>query len=79
MASKHNLLEVSYHSDTDTGIHRVGEIDFGICGTLEEFLIRYGAKGKDEILSTLSFLAWAVQDRYNKIYKDRAPDQKSAK
>lgn len=37
MAQTHQLLGVCYHYDDDTGMHRVGEIDFGVNYRLKEY------------------------------------------
>lgn len=61
MAQRKKLLEVTYHYDTDTGMYRVGEIDFGIVSSeLEDYIRQYGIKGRDEIVNTLSFLTHCV-------------------
>lgn len=57
------LLEINYHSDDDTGMYKVGEIDFGIYGTLEKYLQNYGVKGKNDIIETLKFLIKEVEKR----------------
>lgn len=53
MASRKELLEITYHDDDDTGMYGVGEVDFGIHGTLDNFLKSFGREGKDDIISTL--------------------------
>lgn len=58
MAYRKQLLEVSYHYDTDTGMYDVGEIDFAISGELDNYLKEYGSKGLDKILLTLDHLIW---------------------
>lgn len=71
MASRVKLLEVTYHDDTETGDHRVGEVDFGISGGLYKFLERFGRKGKEEILSTLAFLICDVETRFKKLEEEQ--------
>jgi len=67
MSERVNLLSVSYHSDDDTGMYRVGEIDFGVSGTLETYLDSYGQKGCGEILSALSHLTHSVIEANRKV------------
>lgn len=67
MSERKLLLEVTYHSDDDTGMYHVGEIDFGICGTLKDYLDHYGIKGRDEIVNTLGYLIHSVYEKYEQI------------
>jgi hypothetical protein len=67
MAYRKNLLEVSYHYDDDCGIYQVGEIDFGICGVLDDYLKTYGRKGKDDILLMLMYLGYEVTRRWKEM------------
>lgn len=61
MSQRTNLITISYHHDTDTGMYRIGEIDFGISGELDNYLEKYGRKGIDDILKTMSHLVWHIQ------------------
>lgn len=68
MASRQNLLSVSYHDDDDTGLYEIGEIDFGIINsTLESYLKNYGYEGKRDIQAALAHLMWAVEDTWSKL------------
>ena len=58
------LLEIEYHSDDETGMYKVGEIDFGINGGLDEYLEHYGYEGKKEIIATLGYLIFEVENRF---------------
>ena len=62
MASRKQLLEITYHDDDDTGMYQVGEIDFGICGILDDYLKRYGYAGKKDIIDTLGYLIYEVEN-----------------
>jgi len=63
-----NLLEVSYHTNSETENNYIGEIDFGILtGNLDIYLDRYGANGKDNITKTLGHLIFAVETRFREI------------
>ena len=64
MSQRKELLEITYHSDDDTGMYQVGEIDFGISGLLDEYLENYGYKGKKEIMDTLCYLIYEVEKRF---------------
>lgn len=67
MSQRKPLLEVTYHTDDDTGMYRIGEIDFGINGGLEKYLERYGYEGKKEIVSTLGYLIYEVENQFKKV------------
>lgn len=64
MASRKELLRITYHDDDDTGMYEIGEIDFGICSDLDGYLERYGRDGKADIVNTLSFLICEVERRF---------------
>jgi hypothetical protein len=71
MSEIKNLLNVVYHSDDDTGMNYVGEIDFGIhSSNLAEYVKRYGLKGVDEILANLGHLAYEVKKIF---YENMSP------
>ena len=63
MTQTKTLLEVTYHTDDETGIHEIGEVDFGIYGTLDEYLKIYGKKGKEDLINTLRFLIKYVENK----------------
>jgi hypothetical protein len=67
MSERKDLLSVSYHSDDDTGMHHIGEIDFGVHSTLEPYIEQYGYEGVKEILSVLGHLAWEVKNCFFEI------------
>lgn len=64
MSQRKLLLEVEYHSDDDTGMYKIGEIDFGISGLLNEYLEKYGYAGKKDIIDTLGYLIYEVEKRF---------------
>ena len=74
MASEKTLLEVTYHDDDDTGMYKVGEVDFGIHGTLDEFIERYGREGAKDIILTLSYLIYEIEKRL----RDKSEEEMSA-
>lgn len=78
MASTKELLTVSYHDDDETGIYRVGEVDFGIVGTLDEYLKDYGYAGKKQIIDTLGYLIYEVEKRFREQNPSPTGDSKSA-
>ena len=79
MASTKNLLNVEYHDDDDTGMYRVGEVDFGIYGTLDDYLKSFGSKGKNDIISTLGFLIYEVERRFREMNPPAAGDNSELK
>ena len=62
MAKRQNILSIDYITDDDTGMYRIGEIDFGVSGMLDVYLHEQGRKGMDAILKTLCHLIWHVQE-----------------
>ena len=61
MSQRKTLLKIEYHSDDDTGMYERGEIDFGVCGELDNYLEQYGRKGMNDILKTMCHLIWHIQ------------------
>lgn len=64
MASRKELLNISYHDDDDSGMYDIGEIDHGIYGDLDKYLKKYGYDGKVDIVNALSYLIYEVERRY---------------
>ncbi len=75
MSETRTLLTVEYHTDTETGIHSVGEVDFGIHGMVDKFLELYGREGKDDIVKTLAYLIYAVESRFSSIVSEVSAGQ----
>ena len=75
---KKTLLEVNYHSDDETGMYQVGEIDFGISGLLDEYLEHYGYAGKKDIIDTLGYLIYEVERRFREKKPSQAGENKRA-
>jgi hypothetical protein len=71
MSSRKTLLEISYHDDDDTGMYRVGEIDFGVYGTFDEYIKHYGRNGLNEILLSLCHLIWHTKEYGGRIIKEQ--------
>ena len=66
MSERRTLFTISYHSDDDTGMYRVGEIDFGIHGELDAYIEHFGIEGVKDISETLIHLGWEVKERFFK-------------
>ncbi len=77
MSQRKELITIEYHSDDDTGMYQVGEIDFGVSGTFDEYVKRYGRKGIADILQTMSHLIWHVQEYGYKICRENETDSQS--
>lgn len=82
-ATRKPLFSISYVTDHDCGNYHVGEIDWGIHGTLRQYLKQYGKEGKNDIVSTLSFLICEVVRESNMIeqgdnwpYQAETPERK---
>lgn len=66
MSERRTLITIDYHSDDETGMYRVGEIDFGLHGELDSYIDHYGYEGVKELSNTLAHMAWEIRDRYFK-------------
>ena len=64
MASTQKLFEVTYHDDDDTGMYHVGEVDFGISGTLDDYLRTFGLSGKIDLINTLGYLIYEIERKF---------------
>jgi len=74
MSQRKELLSITYHTDDDTGMYRVGEIDFGIRSLdLRDYIKHYGYQGVVDILANLGHLAYEVKKEYYEI-KDKEPN-----
>ena len=72
------LLEVSYHDDDDTGMYSMGEVDFGIFGTLDDYLRSFGYAGKKDLVDTLAYLIYEVEKRFRQQNPSPVGENKSA-
>lgn len=77
MSQRKTLLEVNYHSDDETGMYQIGEIDFGISGLLDEYLEHYGYVGKKDIIDILGYLIYEVERRFREKNPSPAGETKS--
>lgn len=60
-------------TDCDTGLYRIGEINFGIHSVeLDEYLKAYGYEGKAEIVKTLGYLIYEVEKRFRDLPQNNA-------
>jgi hypothetical protein len=66
-AKTKTLLSVEEVTDHDCGNYYIGEIDFRIYGGLESYLRSYGRKGRDELVRTLGYLIYRVEDTWRKM------------
>ena len=68
MSQTQKLLEIDYHTDSETGDNYIGEIDHGIViGNLDRYLKSFGQEGKNAIISELAFLIYDVECRWREI------------
>jgi len=64
---------LSYHADDDTGIYKVGEIDFSIhSAELESYIKTYGYEGVKNLMTMMGFLAFRIQEAYYKSTDQKA-------
>ena len=64
MSERKELGSISYHSDDDTGMYHIGEIDGGFNGNLKHYLESFGTKGRDELLTQFGYMSYLVQKTY---------------
>lgn len=63
MATTKELISFEYHTDSETGIHAVGEIDYNISvKALTDYLEKYGVDGRDEIVKMFGVLISKVHE-----------------
>lgn len=78
-ATTETLIEIKRVTDHDCGNYRIGEIDFGIRGTLRDYLEKYGYEGKKDILHMLGVVASLVQQEFNTIQEKQNPGVENGK
>ena len=62
------LISVTEILDSETNSVEAGELDFSIwSGRLENYLKKYGEKGKEAIQNKLKFLSEDIERRFNKL------------
>ena len=77
MSQKKSLLEITVHTDDDTGMYSVGELDFGFHGRCISYIEKHGYNGVKELLAMLGHLAFEVKEEYYKIEKRKPQNQAS--
>lgn len=53
MAQREKLFDVSYHTDDDTWMYEIGELDFGLNSTLFDYMKRYGKEPVIEFIENV--------------------------
>jgi hypothetical protein len=61
------LISITRVTDDDTGIYRVGDLDYGITGNLDKYLENEGEKGYVEICEMLDSLKDVVMDMWQQV------------
>lgn len=61
------LMEITKVVDDSTGIWEVGEVEWGIKGTLDGYIKEHGYDGVKQLLCALGHLSYEVKDRYYKL------------
>lgn len=69
MSRTEPLLEIKYHTDDENGRNYIGEVDFGIYGTFDDYVKQYGRIGLNEVLLKLTHLIWHVTEYGGAIIK----------
>lgn len=69
-AKREKIISFSYVTDHDCGNYRIGEVDWGIHGTFDEFLKTYGDKGIQDLFWSMDIVKeqlltrWRDQNRF---------------
>lgn len=77
-AQYETLIEIKKVTDHDCGNYKIGEIDFGIRGTLTAYLEKYGYEGKKDILHILGVVAGQVNEEFLRIAQNQNPIYKDS-
>ena len=73
MSERRKLIEISYHSDDDTGIYHVGEIDWSVGVQLDEYVKYFGVKGIQELSDCFAYLSWYIRDIQHSLPEENPP------
>lgn len=66
MSRTKELLSLEYHTDDDTGMYEVGEVDYGIyTGLVEDYIRAYGSAPLVLALSQLNYKIMELQYKIN--------------
>lgn len=77
MSQRKDLIRITYHTDDDTGIYDVGEIDtMGTREEIEEYIKQYGQKGVNDLLAALNHQTWFILHTW---YKSPADEDVTTK
>jgi len=73
MPERKDLTTISFVTDHDTGMYYMGEID-GVFQehSLRDYLIRYGDRGRADLLNHLAHLTFQVVDTSRKLSEEGA-------
>ena len=69
-ATREKIISFSYVTDHDCGNYRIGEVDWGIHGTFDEFLKSYGDKGIQDLFWSMDIVKeqllarWREQNKF---------------
>lgn len=71
MAQRKDLISIEMVTDCETGLYRIGELDYGISViAMENYLKNYGHEGRKELLYMLGFLSHQVCEYFERIQKE---------
>ncbi len=62
MVQTKELLCVDYVTDTEISGFSMGDVDYGLrTGVIDDFLKKYGKRGKEDLLGTLKFVTEYIE------------------
>ena len=68
------LIEFTQVTDDSTGIWTPGEVEYGIHGSLTDFLKNYGRKGRDELIEMLETMKGIVGEYFDDAVKEKGKE-----
>lgn len=64
MSERKDLLKISYHTDDETGMHYIGEIDGCLSDEeIDKFIERFGDKGISDLMNHFAYLIYKFKQR----------------
>lgn len=59
MAQRKELITIAYHYDSDTGLYKIGELECGISGEMDNYIEKYG---KDILLNYMDEVIKRIEE-----------------
>lgn len=69
MSCRKMLIQIEYYYDDETGINKVGEVDFGYGQELYNYIKQYGLEGRNALFQVFGSLSYTIQDLFLQTHK----------